>query len=102
MMIIAGAGQFLFLIVIVVVKLVNSVSVTFHFLAHGEVDSSRAKRLRFFVGAGARRSYFFGSLIVELVDMDLLHVVSTQAHVPAFGSGDVRTKRTWLSRITHR
>ena len=75
-MIIAGAGQFPFLIVIIVIKLINAVSVTSHFFAHGKVDSSCAKRLRFFVGAGARRSNLFGCLIVELVDMDLLHVVS--------------------------
>ena len=83
MMVIAGAGQFLLTVIIVVIKLVDAVSVTLHLFAHREVDSGGAKCLRFFVGSGARRGNLLAGLVVELVDMNLLHVASAQAHVPA-------------------
>ena len=102
MMVVAGAGQFLLTLIIVVVKLVYAVSVTLHFFAHRIVGSGGAKRLRFFVGPRARRGNLLAGLVVELVDMDLLHVASAQAHVPALRSGDLGTKSARLGRVAHR
>ena len=100
-MIVARAWQFLLLLVIVSIILVYSISVTFHFFAHREMNSSRAKRLRFFVRARARRGNLFASLIIDLFDMNFLHVITAQAHVPALGTGDFGAKSTWLRCVTH-
>ena len=97
-MIVARTWQFLLLVEIVVIKLVVS-SVTYHLLAHGKVNSSRPKSRRFFIGAWARRGNLLRSLVVQFVDMDLLHVATAQAHAPAFSLGDFWAEGAWLRLV---
>ena len=76
-MIISRSWQFLLLLPVVVVELIDTISVTFHPFAHGKVNTFCSKCLRFFIWAWARRCDLLGCFIVELVDVNFCHIATT-------------------------
>lgn len=99
MNIVARAGQFFLAIVIVVIKLVYSISVTMHFFAHAVVRSLLTKRWIFFIGCRWWASDLFGTFIVEAINVKLEHVFTPEAHRPAIRAWDIRAKCARLRLI---
>ena len=50
--VVAGSGQFLLALVVVVIEFVHSISVTMHLLSHGVVWTSLAESRVLFIGSG--------------------------------------------------
>ena len=100
--IVAGAGQFLLTLVVVVVEFVHSISVTMHLLSHSVVWACLAKSGVLLIGSGRRTSDLLGSLVVKAIDVKLVHVVAAEAHRPAVRAGDIRAERAGLGHVAIR
>ena len=91
--------QLLLAIKVVVIEFIDSVSVTIHTLAHREVGAGRAKGLRFVVGIGRGCCNFLASLILNAINVILLHYVASQTDGPAIGARDIGAEGTWLGHV---
>ena len=92
MLIVSRTGELLLSIVIVLVKFVNPASVTLHPLPHCVVFTGGTKSLCFLVGGGRWRRNLLSSLIVQLVNVELVHLGTTQTKRPSLGLGNLRTE----------
>ena len=97
--IVAGTGQFLLTLVVVVVEFVHSISVTMHLLSHSVVWACLAKGGILFIGSWRRASDLLGSLVVKAIDVKFVHVVTAEAHRPAVRAGDVWAESARLGHI---
>ena len=97
--IVARTGQLLLLCVVVVVKLVHSISVTMHLLSHSVVWACLAKGGILFVCGWRRASDLLFSLVVKAIDVKLVHVVTAKTHGPAIRAGDIRAESARVSHV---
>ena len=67
--VVSGAGQFLLAAVIVVVKLVDTISVTIHSLSHSVVWASLSKGGVLLVGDGRGTRDLLVALIIQTIDV---------------------------------
>ena len=77
------ARQLSLRIIIIVIIFIDPIPVTIHSLAHSIVGTSSAKCPRLLVGIRRRRSNLLFSLILNAIDMILLHVITSHTDRPA-------------------
>ena len=70
-------------IIIIVIKFVDSIPVTIHSLAYCIVGTSSTKSRSLVVGIRRGRRNLLASLILDAIDMILLHNIASQADGPA-------------------
>jgi len=99
--VVAGAGQLALLVEVVVVKFVDAASVTFQLFAHREVGASLAKGRTFLVGGGRRCGYLLMGLILQAVNVQLLHNVAAKTYRPTFRTRNLWTESARLGQVTH-
>ena len=102
MLVVSRTGEFFLGIVIVLVKFVNPASVTLHSLPHCVVFTGSAKSLCFLVRGWRRRRDLLSSFIIELVNVELIHLGATQTKRPSLGFGNLRTECLRLRHVAVR
>ena len=98
----AWPRQLLFLVEIVVVEFVDAATVSIHPFPHAVVGTLLAESGVLFVLAGRRRADLLFGLVVQSVDVQFKHVVTTCTHWPTFSGSHIWAKSARWSQIATR